>query len=311
MALIIAIILSWMTCYGSEECTTNNSSSLFSFPIDNLSNPVVSNVISNAVESLNVNKFYFKIPGFLSESGLSTLQELILSEEYQSKATRRNLQKTIFGHKPDYINFVNETINGEQIQHPRNKFFQVNLLNIRKKDLSQIIIDMFEYEPLLNFLKEIMVQSGKFNDLYLSNDTDGSVYVYLYNNGNFGEWHFDEHPFTCVYMIIKPDIGGRYRYYYDDTMNKHKHNASWDVIGQILNNETYAMQQYVNAVDRNEGDMICHMGNITFHQTEQSFNNVVNNQYDIVRAIMVFSYADYDGFVHDECRVANDECDDL
>ena len=58
--------------------------------------------------------------------------------------------------------------------------------------------------------------------------------------------------------------------------------------------------------------MYCFIGNITFHRSEHSYHDKNDHQIeDLARSIMVLSYADQDGFMHDECRVANDACNYL
>lgn len=284
------LLLVWFINIANSQ----DISQLFSYPIHDLNDAQLQNLMSNAIEFSIANN-YFKINNFLTKDAVNLLKQLSLSTEIKEATIRRDLWKSIFGDQTDYINFPNTT---KDTVHPRNILGNLKLGTVGKTALPKIMSDIFEYEPLLTFLKEIVTRNGWFNDLYLSADTDGSCYIFSYENGDFGEWHFDQHPFTCVYMILKPDYGGKMEFYYDSNNN---HNYNWNIIGKILRNETDAMNIYVNEIESNESDMYCFKGNITLHRTQHSFNKDVDITDDsIIRSILVLSYADYPGFKHSQ-----------
>ena len=188
--------------YHVAICHSETESILFSYPIHNLTDASVQNILSNSIRQLSVDH-YFKIDNFLSDYGLRLFQQISHSEEAIANTVKRDVWKSIFGDQGDYINFPNAS-------HPRNILGNLKVGTIGATSLPSVMRDMFRYDPLLQFLKQIVVtaENNNFTDLYLSNDTDGSAYIFTYTNGQFGEYHFDQHPFTCVYMITKPDIGG-------------------------------------------------------------------------------------------------------
>merc|ERR1719242_2603204 len=123
---------------------------------------------------------------------------------------------------------------------------------IGKSGLSKEFIDLYNYKPLLSFLKQILINTHHANndtldcrtysDLYLSAAGDGSVYAYIAQDLDRGAWHFDQHSFSCVWSILKPLNGGQLKYKYTPPVYdrnysdyyKQKLGYDWNLLQKII-----------------------------------------------------------------------------
>ena len=178
--------------------------------------------------------------------------------------------------------------------------FSMNIIN--HIDLTPEFDALYNYKPLLQFMKYIVTNSYKdnFNDLYLSNDYNGNLYAFVGNENDQGFWHIDDSPFSCIWMINKPGNGGNLHYLYIGKNDHDDNNDKWNKIAQIMvqyvKDQTleYDTEQYITIddsdvlvkyVDANPRDMYCFKGNVLLHKSSKIKGNEP-------RIVFVTTYAD-------------------
>eukprot|EP01084_Bolivina_argentea_P168161 291691_1 len=299
--MLLFVVIYWI------QISLGDISELFSVSIeDDFNQPPLSTMISDTARSLATNG-YFKINNFVNAAGLLRLQHIMLTD-MKPKMIDRNVWKSIFGDQGDFVNFPNSTNN--EI-HPRNVLGNLKVSSVAHSDLSQIFDAIYRNDRFLEFIKTIVTKTNLYSDnwsvyqnLYRSNDPDGANYVFLYRNNEGGEWHVDHAPFSCVLMIFKPEFGGKLYHFPTRPKkiieeNRIWHEWNWDVIKRVFQNDTDTIKEYAVEIDINEGDLYCFKGNETIHATQYSYGrNIHFEEEDVIRAIYVMTYADYDGFVH-------------
>ena len=176
-----------------------------SYPIHDLHDQI----ISNSIESLSTSGI-FHIEAFLSGYGLSMLQQKM--KFIQHKRNRKERTKNVFQDAGDLNHFPSD-------QHPRNHKETYSIGIIGKSGLSEEFAELYHYKPLLSFLRQILINTHHANNdtldcrtysnLYLSAAEAGSIYANIAQDHDHGAWHFDQHPFSCVWFIFKPMSGGQ------------------------------------------------------------------------------------------------------
>ena len=268
-------------------------------------NIVTQNLIDNCIESMNYDGT-FKIDGFLTEKGIQSIKK-----NFDSVSRHNNFD--VF-----YSNIFqdngNTSYNGNHIRNYKQKHF---VGFVGRSFITDELLEFYDYKPVLNFLERIITNvdhknnkygldcvdeydCGKYRKLYKSHDKHGSIYFYVANKGGHGCFHFDQHPFSCVWMINKPGKGEGDLVYgflppkrieYDNTKMRITEGFNWDVLGKmILDKDEDIIDKYQGIIEPNNGDLYCFKGNITVH----TISPAINDQ----RITMVTAYADYDGFTH-------------
>ena len=271
-----------------------------SYPIQDLNDESVQRIISSSIDSLS-KRGVFHIPGFLSINGLLLFQERMSSIEH--KRNRKERKKNVFQDSGDLNNF-------DSTNHARNYQHTYWIGFVGRSDLTKEFIDLYNYEPLLNFFREILINTHHerndtldcktYSDLHRSGSKEGSVYAYIAQDHDQGAWHFDQHPFSCVWMISSPLYGGDLKYKFtppssssfnDDNDNNYydsKLGYDWDILTKIIIDKN---EEYFDRLAPREGDLYCFKGNITVHMADQVLG-------DTLRAVFVTAYADYPNFTH-------------
>ena len=212
-------VFSWFASFGtSEQHVGSPSVSLFNLAIDARKTPHVAEVITSCRQQLEATgSCICLIPNFLSDLAseqMSLSLETIYNQSVidlsnngkQSLISWVVVQRTIFLSKKMNENF------GED--HPFNRLFDNSVGYIDRPTLtennrdSNIFYQLYTNNDLINFFREIINDES----LYLSNDEYGSIYGLVGRDGNVCPWHIDETPFSCVYVIHKPQFGGYLKY---------------------------------------------------------------------------------------------------
>ena len=297
-----------------------NLEDFFTYNLLNASDETTLQIIDNASQQLS-NSPYFLIKNFLSEYGHNLLTNILKNNTIYSKLHHHSYYKTIFSEKTDYIKFPNNSITNEV--HARNRLNKLELYSLTmNKLIDTMFVSMYNYDGILNLVKRIVIKSGLFNNLYRSSDEDAGTYLFFYKSGDRQPWHFDEHPFTCILLLKKPEVGGRYRFI-RNSYNIDHGGYNWQLIDHAIDNYNDYVDN-INGTDNendfkieeiiaNERDLYCHNGNVTLHSSSVSYGQFdVDNQSltfdDFVRTIQVLSFADYPGFEHKQCKVYNKLC---
>ena len=189
MLLLLLIVHS---VHGDDD----NCSSLqpwFEYPIHNHSDPLIESLISSTAQSLRETNSFIIDP-FLSAIGLSIFQKDMLSTHYN----KQEIWRSVFQDMGDLDRFPDPN-------HSRNRVGFVRLGHTNRNDLLESFEKLYVYPPLLTFIQAIVSRSGIYNatngNLYLSTDREGAIYSLIADPNDHGSWHYDQHPFSCVWMI--------------------------------------------------------------------------------------------------------------
>eukprot|EP01084_Bolivina_argentea_P051944 95470_1 len=300
----------WLTVFITR---TTFSHEWISFPIDDLSNPKTQKVTFASISQLS-DEGSFHIKNFLTANAVNTIKSQILElcepENYhdQCGVQKLNYRINIFG---------DEGNSTYSIDHPRNIEQLYNSTMIGKWKLSTDIIQLYYHEPLLHFFEYIVTSTihssslcdsniydcRKYNKLYVTSNQKCEtcdVYVYMLKEDDTALYHFDRTPFSCVFLINKPNIGGIHRNYWSPPTYDNEYN--WKEIGKILNNDADVNMKEINA---NEGDVFCFKGNISLHGISPIYGRTN-------RISLVMNYADKQHFAnrrwtHDHVHTLHDE----
>ena len=256
----------------------------FNYPIEDLQNPELQSIISIAARSLKDTNA-FVLDSFLSPKGLSILQKDMLSTHYN----KQEIYRSVFQDQGDLDNFPDPN-------HPRNRVGFVRLGHTNRVDILPSFEQLYAYKPLLQLLRSIVDKSATYNDkLYLSTDREGAIYSLIADPNDHGSWHYDQHPFSCVWMIHKPDKGGILELINIEptlTNNNEYDKEYWDLLGLIWERDS-SIQPYISNIDVDEGGIYCFNGNKTLHQ-------VTKIKGDKLRAVIVMAYASEKDFKHSD-----------
>ena len=151
--------------------------------------------------------------------------------------------------------------------------------------LTSHMLSLYTYAPLVSFWRRIANDS----ELYPSSDEAGSFYGFYGQPQDWFSWHFDESPFSCIYMIDKPQRGGSMRYIVMDNPLKTP-GAGWDELGTVLTDEAQVADR-VRSMDVEEGDVYCIFGNQTLHE-------ITKIEGDKDRSVFVMTYGNTPDFEH-------------
>jgi len=270
----------------------HSKDSRFRYDLTKLHSPKLDALITKCSTDLATDGF-FLIPKFLSPKFAAELKHLALTDA-KEHAVKRDVLKSIFGNQRDVANY--------EADHPRNLLGTLRMSFVGRSNLPAPMIDMYNYDPLTRFMEAILQRTvydsfrtyqKPYPALHRSDDKEGSVYIFLGEDGDQGEWHVDQHPFTCIYMLSKPDHGGDFLLAHFPPTQKDAFggfNWDWELFASI--HMLYDHHPDVRHVSSEEGDVYCFEGNVSWHAagpimwTSQP------------RAIMAMAYADRAGFQH-------------
>eukprot|EP01083_Nonionella_stella_P020059 55633_1 len=278
---VLTLLLPCNLSTDSKDSNCSIGSKWFKYPIHDLSDPFVQSMVSTASMTLRDTSAFIITP-FLSSTGLSTLQEHMLSADYN----KQEIYRSVFQDMGDLENFPDPN-------HSRNRVGFVRLGHTNRQDLPPSFEELYAHEPLLSLLKTIVAQSGVYNEtnatLYRSTDTEGAVYSLWADPLDHGSWHYDQHPFSCVLMIHKPFKGGVFELVQLEPVATADY---WKTLQLIWDRDT-AIQHYISTIEVDEGGLYCFTGNITLHQ-------VTKVEGDKLRGTIIMTFATQSEFKHSD-----------
>eukprot|EP01084_Bolivina_argentea_P089025 160722_1 len=286
--VLVACKTDTQMCDNSNSDGECNIQSFFNYPIEDLQSEQIQSLINQCAHSLDT-KHYFSVPHFLTNNARKTLLTGITSNA-TTKSYSTNIYKSIWQDKGDYDNYPSS-------DHARNYLMWSSQAFVGKSDLMSVsshIINVYNYSPLLSFLKQILIKSSEthYSHLYLSNDKEGSVYGLIFKDKWVGSWHFDEHPFSCVWVLQKALYGsGSFGYVYMPPDYSIKDGWDYNLLHRILYNDTETWYQHVKTHLADIGDMYCFNGNVTLH----TINPVVG---PVDRVVFVTAFSEHKDFKH-------------
>ena len=271
---------------ATNNCDSNCSSTIqwFNYPINNLDEPELQSLISMAARSLR-DTGAFIIDPILSAEGLSILQQDMLSTHYN----KQEIYRSVFQDQGDPTNFPDPN-------HSRNRVGFVRLGHTNRVDIQPSFEQIYAYPPLLSLLRAIVDKSGIYSDtIYLSTDEEGAIYSLIADPMDHGSWHYDQHPFSCVWMIHKPEMGGilqltKLKPTWTDETEQDK--EYWNLL-QMIWDKDKSVQHYISTIEVDEGGMYCFNGNETLHQ-------VTRVEGEKQRNVIVMAYATEEKFKHSD-----------
>eukprot|EP00008_Paramoeba_atlantica_P013548 CAMPEP_0201498484 /NCGR_PEP_ID=MMETSP0151_2-20130828/71405_1 /ASSEMBLY_ACC=CAM_ASM_000257 /TAXON_ID=200890 /ORGANISM="Paramoeba atlantica, Strain 621/1 / CCAP 1560/9" /LENGTH=204 /DNA_ID=CAMNT_0047890083 /DNA_START=361 /DNA_END=971 /DNA_ORIENTATION=+ len=158
---------------------------------------------------------------------------------------------------------------------------------------SSRLLDLYQSQALLNFWRSLIPPE---EHIYISHDSLGSVYGLKIEPkaSPEGNWHVDEHRYSCVFMLQKPTGGGYFQHSKFSNAWLHKTDQNWDRwndIDLLISGKSDLATFPVHEVRANDGDVYCFFGNEEIH-------NIVDVEGEIDRIVTVFTYSNVEGFSH-------------
>eukprot|EP01084_Bolivina_argentea_P138684 244104_1 len=290
--MLITVLIIFYTFIGVNQshytncsATKQSISDWFNYPIGNFLHPLTESLISACSSSLK-KRNAFAINSFLSSYGLSKFKQDILAAHYN----KQHIYRTVFQDKGNLTNFA-------QQNHSRNHVLYVELSYAKRTDLPIYFENIYMYPPLLSFLELIVRKSGVYshnehndNILYLSQDKYGSMYSVIAQPSQHGNWHYDQHPFSCVYMINKPTNGGIFKYLSLTQPASNNDTKYWHLLKLILN-KSKSVEHLMSTIEVDEGGLYCFTGNSILHHATKVEGSTS-------RAVLVMTYATQHHFNH-------------
>lgn len=141
----------------------------------------------------------FSLDGFLKAEACTEAVDEITPAMSNDSFTHKRMHNIYFldevpGLDPDHpalkkVETTNHTICGDQME-------------------GQIVMQVYEYEPLRNFIADTMDKS----ELFLMDDPLANANVLGYFPGEALNWHFDRSEFTVTLLLQSPEAGGEFEY---------------------------------------------------------------------------------------------------
>ena len=274
--IIIGIFLASSNVRGGMEAE------LFNYPIHNLQSDSVEAVINSSIESLDNNN-WFVIPNLLSTKAIKLFYDELTSDDMDAFYDAHPVYKTVFLRNND---------NQYPSYHVRNHLQRSDIHWVFRSMLesfSSKLIDFYNYDPMLSFLKQIVTNSrvAPYTNLIRSIDPNGSIFALILKDHGEGIWHFDTHPFSCAWVIQKSindsgatafaDIGEISKTWTGDMYGAQLSVSQYNLIHNILiKNETedISWRKHIQYYYPNEGDMFCFNGNLTMHRIMNVYGSV-------------------------------------
>lgn len=281
------VILSICTyiMFGDDDCSSLQE--WFEHPIHDQSDPNIESLISRSAQSLRDNNAFIIDP-FLSSIGLSLFQKDMLSTHYN----KQEIWRSVFQDMGDLDNFSDPN-------HSRNRVGFVRLGHTNRNDLMESFERLYAYPPLLTFIQAIVLKSGFFNttngNLYLSTDREGAIYSLIADPNDKGSWHYDQHPFSCVWMIHKPSKGGVFEMIQLEPtpeIMSDPNDEYWNILQSVWD-ENESIKANISTIEVREGGLYCFQGNISLHQVTKVDGNKR-------RGVVVTAYATEKEFQHSD-----------
>ncbi len=127
----------------------------------------------------------FLLPNFLKDTAVQQILEEVLSATpIESEKNHTVFQLPVDPSLP--------------LDHPRNKmvFARIGFIGRSLLSSDSLLRKLYDWPPLLTFLSAVAETT-----LYQSTDSEGSVYAIVNSKAHVTTWHFDQSPFSIVFML--------------------------------------------------------------------------------------------------------------
>lgn len=169
----------------------------------------------------------------LVDNGMFNLDGLLKPEVCQKAVDEIApvMQKASFTHRREHNIYFLKNIPELDPSHPALQ--QVETINhtvCADQILDSIVVKVYEYEPLIQFIADTMQKP----QLFTMPDPLARVNVMAYRDGEALNWHFDRSEFTTTLLLQNPLAGGLFEYRSDLRSDS---NPNYDGVAQLLNNQ--------------------------------------------------------------------------
>lgn len=227
------------------------------YPIDIANSSVRDELVKQCSVSLNGRGICF-LPNFFNEEALKS----ITTELGSTPPSISDKFHTAYQSPVDTKQFPPE--------HPRNQLLHAKIGFINRARVGTVA-QLYEWSPLLKFFSDMI---GR--ELFLSEDTNGSVYATVNSKDFITAWHFDQHPYSCVFLIQPPETGGEFQWLHNARPTEEE---GYSNVGKIL-----AGERIYDSVSSPRGSLVFFKGLDALHQ-------VSTVQGEVSRISVVFAYA--------------------
>ena len=114
-----------------------------------------------------------------------------------------------FEHRGSHNIYFLDSIEGIETSHlALKKVETVNHTVCADQIAESIVTEIYNYEPMLDFLSDVMEKP----ELFLMKDPLAKVNVMSYRHGESLNWHFDRSEFTTTLLLQEPESGGEFEH---------------------------------------------------------------------------------------------------
>lgn len=334
--MIILIQTSLLLCYVFSSCVDfqdeNMLGEIFNFPINEINSPIIEKIINDSQRQI-AETGAFKIENFLSSKTIDALLESFKKGESTNAISWAKIPRTVF--QKTSIGYSNLGLN-----HPFNKLLDIQMgffgtesfysqlvpsENKKEDDPHKIILSIYNLykckkeSKVSKYFYQFLSKINNNVEFYPSNDKFGSIYGLIGKNTDYITWHFDEHPFSCIWVIKKGKNGGQFNYVHfnpillsninnisnssnisdgssDDIYWKHK----WDInlLNQLVNDYPFEMKGVSYSPNAKSGDFYCFWGNVTLHSVSPIIKDNNDDQFELQRQVLATTFHTQENFKH-------------
>lgn len=211
----------------------------------------------------------------LAKNGMFNLDGLLHPDACQKSIEEINpvMQAASFTHRRKHNIYFLKDIPELDSGHPAlHEVETINHTICADQILDSIVVNIYEYPPLIRFIAEVMQKPR----LFTMSDPLARVNVMAYRSDEALNWHFDRSEFTTTLLLQNPEAGGLFEYRSDLRSDS---NPNYDGVAKLLKNEDPQLQ----TIQANPGTLTIFRGKNTAHRVTPIEGNKE-------RVIAVYSY---------------------
>lgn len=212
--------------------------------------------------------------------GMFNLDGLLLPSACQNAVDEISpmMQTASFTHRREHNIYFLKNIPELDQDHPAlQKVETINHTVCADQILGSIVVKVYEYEPLIRFIADIMQKPA----LFTMPDPLARVNVMAYRNGEALNWHFDRSEFTTTLLLQNPEAGGLFEY---RSKLRSDSNPNYDGVARLLNNQDPERKSIQSCV-----------GTLTVFQGKNTAHRVTPIEGNKERIVTVYSYYEEPG----------------
>ena len=216
----------------------------------------------------------------LADNGMFNLDGFLRTDACASAVAEiePTMSSSSFTHRRHHNIYFLDQVAGIDADHPAlQKVETVNHTVCADQMSDSIVVQVYEYAPLLQFLAHVMDKEK----LYLMDDPLARANVMAYREGEALNWHFDRSEFTTTLLLQSPLRGGEFEY---RSALRSEQNPNYDAVAELLKGNDSQKRQ----LTLGEGTLNVFKGKNTAHRV-----TAVKGERE--RMIAVFSYYEFAG----------------